>query len=185
MPHNIFPHFHFLRNRELNELYTSIAIRAFAISLIGIFIPIFLYQLNYSFSQIFLFFGLIALFNLIFLFPSAKFASKYGLKHGMLLSIPFLIVFFLLLFSLDDFNWPLTFIAALVATIILAVFIDLAQARTAIEGAMAGVLLWVGVAAVAGMGFIWGDKPKKLFLIDSGYHLVSFLAGGAILAIWV
>jgi len=111
MPHNIFSHFHFLRSRELNELYASIAIRAFAISLVGIFVPIFLYQLNYSFSQIFLFFGMIAFFNMIFLFPSAKFASKYGLKHGMLLSMPFLIIFFLLLFSLENLRWPLYFMA--------------------------------------------------------------------------
>jgi len=109
MHYDIHRVFHFLKNRELNELYASIAIRSFAISLIGIFIPIYLYQIGYSFSLIFFFFALAALFKL-FIFPSAKISYKIGLKHSMLLSMPFLIIFFVLMFSLERFNWSIWFV---------------------------------------------------------------------------
>jgi len=102
--------FGFLGNRELNELYVSVAIRAFAISLIGVFIPIYLYQQGYSFFSIFMFFAFYAIYNLVFLIPVSKLSCKIGLKRSMLLSMPFLIIFFLLLFSIDRFNWSIYFI---------------------------------------------------------------------------
>jgi len=108
--HNNHSLFGFLGNRELNELYISVAIRAFAISLIGVFIPIYLYQLGYSFQSIFIFFAFYALYNLIFMIPAAKISCRIGLKHSILVSMPFLIIFFLLLFSIEKFNWSLYFI---------------------------------------------------------------------------
>lgn len=111
MPHDNHGIRHLLRNRELNELYASVSINTFAIALTGIFIPIYLYQLGYTFQGIFLFFASFSIFNLLALFPSAKIASKFGLKHTILLSMPFLIIFFLLLYSIESFNWPLWFIS--------------------------------------------------------------------------
>lgn len=102
---------HFLRNRELNELYISIAIRAFAVSLIGVFIPIYFYQQGYSFFSIFLFYAIWSLTHLLFSIPSAKISSKLGLKRSILLSIPFLILFFFFLYTLENFNWPLPFLS--------------------------------------------------------------------------
>ncbi len=99
--------FHFLKNRELNELYMSIAIRAFAVSLIGVFIPIYFYQQGYSFFSIFLFYAIWSLTHLLFSLPAAKISSKLGLKRSMLLSIPFLILFFFFIYTLENFNWPL------------------------------------------------------------------------------
>lgn len=100
-----------LQNRELNELYASISIRSFAIALTGIFIPIYLYTVGYSFKSIFLFFAFWSCFNLLTLIPSAKVSSKYGLKHSMLFSMPFLIILFLLLYTLESNNWPLWVLA--------------------------------------------------------------------------
>ncbi len=111
MPHGHHGVLHLLKNRELNELYAAISIRTFAMTLAGIFIPIYLYQIGYSFQSIFLFFAWIAFFNLLSLFPTAKVVSKYGLKHSMLFSMPPLIIFFLMLYSLEIFNWPLWTIA--------------------------------------------------------------------------
>ena len=102
--HNIF---HFLKNRELNELYASIAIRAFAFALTGVFIPIYLYQLGYSFTAIFFFYCLLGLTAAISSLVSAKIFSRVGLKHCMLISMPFLIVFIALLYTLEGFRWPL------------------------------------------------------------------------------
>jgi len=99
--------FHFLKNRELDELYANIAIRAFAFALTGVFIPIYLYQLGYSFTAIFFFYCLLGLTAAISSLVSAKIFSRLGLKHCMLISIPFLIIFFALLYTLGNFRWPL------------------------------------------------------------------------------
>lgn len=105
---------HFFRNRELNELYMSIAIRAFAVSLIGVFIPIYFYKQGHSFFSIFLFYAIWSLTHMLFSMPSAKISSKLGLKHSMLLSVPFLILFFFLLYSLENFHWPLPLLSVLI-----------------------------------------------------------------------
>ncbi len=113
--------FHYLKNKELNELYATVSIRTFALTMTGLFIPIFLYQLGHDFSTIFYFYAISALFNIFFLVPAAKFSSKFGLKHSILASIPPLILFFLLLFSLEIYAWPLWFLA-FVLSIHLALF---------------------------------------------------------------
>ena len=106
--HNFF---YFFRNRELNELFISMAIRTFAISLAGIFLPMYLYQLGYSISSILFFFAFMAFFSLVLLFPALKISYRFGLKHTILFSMPFLIIFFLLIFSLEYYNWPLIILA--------------------------------------------------------------------------
>lgn len=103
----------FLKNRELDELYASVALRSLALGMINIFIPIYLYKINYSLSEIFLFFALGALVHVLFAFPSAKISSFYGFKHSIFFSVPFLILFYLLLASLDSFGWPLWILAFL------------------------------------------------------------------------
>lgn len=99
--------FGFLGNRELNELYLSVAIRAFAIALIGIFVPVYLYQQGFSFYSIFMFFAFYSIYNLVLMIPLSKLSCKMGLKKSMLLSMPFLIIFFLMLFSIQKFNWSI------------------------------------------------------------------------------
>jgi len=81
--------------------------RAFAFALAGVFIPIYLYQLGYSFITIFFFYGILGLITAVSSLVSVKVFSKFGLKHCMLISIPFLIVFFILLYTLESFNWSL------------------------------------------------------------------------------
>jgi hypothetical protein len=57
--HKILKPRHFWRDigfNELSELYTSMLIRSLATSLIGLFVPIYLYKLGYSVRSIFLFF---------------------------------------------------------------------------------------------------------------------------------
>jgi MFS family permease len=99
--------FHFLRNRELSELYASIAIRAFAFALAGVFIPVYLYQLGYSFTTIFFFYGILGIVTAVCSLVSVKVFSKVGLKHCMLISMPFLIILFALLYTLEAYRWPM------------------------------------------------------------------------------
>ena len=56
---------------------------------------------------------------------------------------------------------------------------------TASGGAMVGGLCWIGFAgATSFANAVFSQKPKALWLIDSGYNLVSFVVAGIILAAW-
>ena len=92
---------HFALKRELNEIYISIFLRTFAISLIGIFTPIFLLkEIGISFNQLLLYY-LIVFLTLAFAYPiSAKLCSRFGLRHVIMLSVPFYIIFYFLLYNL-------------------------------------------------------------------------------------
>jgi len=104
-------YFNFFRNRKLNEIYINIAIRAFALSLSTIFIPIYLLNIGYTFGSVFLFYALTRAVHAAISIPAAKLASRYGFKHMIFYSIPFLIAFFALLFSIETYRWPLSLLA--------------------------------------------------------------------------
>jgi len=99
--------FQFFANKELGELYVSIAFRSFAISLIGIFIPIYLLTLNYSLEQIYLFYVVAYLAHSVIAIPSGYFASRFGFKHTILASIVPSIIFYYMLYTLPQRGWSL------------------------------------------------------------------------------
>ena len=107
---NLAHKIHFFVNRELSEVYVSYAMRAFAFSMIGLFIPIFLLNMNYSLKEVLLFYFFVELLGIPFIFLSAKLAEKIGFKHTILLSVPVQILFFFLLFALGKNHIPLWFI---------------------------------------------------------------------------
>ena len=98
--------------KELTEVYISITLRYLAFSMINIFIPIYLYSsLGYTLSQTLLFYIVYAIaFGLLTIF-AGKIISKIGVKHTILLSVPFYLTFYLLLFSLESFAINIYFIA--------------------------------------------------------------------------
>lgn len=95
---NPLHNFNFSFNRELSEIYISVMIRTLAISLIAIFIPIFLYaDLGYPISKVVLFIILVFSSFLFFTPMSAKLTTKIGFKHNILLSSIFYIGCFIML----------------------------------------------------------------------------------------
>ena len=55
----------------------------------------------------------------------------------------------------------------------------------ALRGAKLGLFCWFGFAATTSFAnAIFSMKPKALWLIDSGYNLVSFVLAGMILMLW-
>ena len=99
--------FYFFKNRELNELYLTISIKSLALSMIGIFVPIFLWQLGYSIFTILLFFAVLAGTHSLGALPAAKLASRYGFKHSILFSRVILIIGLLFLITLEQYQWSL------------------------------------------------------------------------------
>ena len=91
-----FPFHYSARQRELNELYASSALRNFAAGLMFIFEPIYVYLdvFGRSLPHTFFFFGLSFLVT-AFLAPFAGRALAYlGIKHSMLASTPFALAYF-------------------------------------------------------------------------------------------
>ncbi len=115
------PVLHFLHNRELDELFATIAIRGFASSMIGIFIPIYLLTLGYSLKAVLVFFIIRQVVYALASFPTAILDAKFGFKHSILISMPFFIALLSMLATLETMSWPL-WILAVLSGIQLAIF---------------------------------------------------------------
>lgn len=84
-------------------------------------------------------------------------------------------------------TYGISFIGGFVMIYVLAHFLKLAGAETAVAGAQGGFWAWLGFVATTGANeylFAVQPKPWKLYWINQGYILVSLLVSGAILAIW-
>ena len=70
----------------------------------------------------------------------------------------------------------LTFVVSLVTAFFLAFFDAYLGVTSVTDGMFVGFLLWLGfVATTQIVPTIWFQKPIQLFMINSGYKLVSFL----------
>jgi len=76
------------------------------------------------------------------------------------------------------------FVLALVSAVNLAFFLAGGQPSLA-WGVTAGALAGVGwVVTSLGITYLFERRPLKLFLIDAGFHAVTFVVMGAILGVW-
>lgn len=76
-------------------------------------------------------------------------------------------------------------VAALIMAWLLSVFVKLLEARSALEGIVVGFWLWLGFVAPTHLGdYLFLRRPKRLYLLNTGYYLVSLILMGALLAAW-
>ncbi|MDE3046165.1 MAG: DUF1761 domain-containing protein [Verrucomicrobiota bacterium] len=69
------------------------------------------------------------------------------------------------------------FLVALVIAYFIAFFESALYVSNAMDGMFMGFCVWLGfVATTQVSSVIWGKKPFKLFIIEAGAKLVSFLA---------
>jgi hypothetical protein len=81
--------------------------------------------------------------------------------------------------------YGLSFLASLASAFVLAKIIDVTTVNSALYGMKIAFAVWLGfVTTVQLTGALFGRQPIKLYLINTGYQLVCFLAMGAILAVW-
>src|SRR3989344_3402877 len=110
--HNRF--FWHVARKELIQVYISMVLRDFAISLLSLFVPLYLYrELGYSLQQTLLFYIFYAVIFAICTPLAAKFCSKYGVKHAVLLSVPLYLGFVSLLYVLSLVKISLLLVALL------------------------------------------------------------------------
>jgi len=75
------------------------------------------------------------------------------------------------------------FLASLAAAFVLGKIVVVTTVITVPYGMKVGFAMWLGfVATVQFTDTLFGRKPFRLFLINTGYQLVCYLAMGAILA---
>jgi MFS family permease len=101
---------------ELAEIYTSMTLRTLGFSLIGIFVPVFLYKSGVSLESIFFFYFLFFLFRLPVDYCSAFLVGRIGPKHALGLSTVLYIMFLILLLTFNIEQWPLWLLAAIFST---------------------------------------------------------------------
>ena len=81
--------------------------------------------------------------------------------------------------------YALSFVASIVSAVVLAKIIDISSVNTVLYGMKIGFAVWLGfVTTVQLTGALFSKQPNKLYMINTGYQLVCYLAMGAILAKW-
>lgn len=98
---------------KLSELYASTMLRSLGLSLVGIFVPIYLYKLGYELPVIFLFMASVFMARMICDVISGYLVAWQGPKHVILGSNILQILTLALLLTLPQYHWPLWLIAAL------------------------------------------------------------------------
>jgi len=81
--------------------------------------------------------------------------------------------------------YGISFVAGLVAAFVLSKIIFGLAINSALYGLKVGFAVWLGfVATVQLTDSLFSKKPAKLFLINTGYQLVYYLAMGAMIGAW-
>ncbi|MEO6509065.1 MAG: DUF1761 domain-containing protein [Patescibacteria group bacterium] len=79
----------------------------------------------------------------------------------------------------------ISFICGLVMAYVLSVIIGALNPVSIMDGAVGGFWTWLGFVATFGLvNTLYAGKPMKLFMIDSGYYLVSLILMGMII-VWL
>ncbi len=93
--------------------------------------------------------------------------------------------------QMEDANMAIVFGTSYVLLVITALFmsffveIAMMMGSNAIAGAMAGgFICLVFVATTFGVNYLFSRRPLKLYFIDVGYMLVSFMVMGVIIGAW-
>jgi MFS family permease len=151
------------RKKELKELYLSLLLRSFAISMISIFVPVYLLIEGFSLPDVLIFYIILNIATIILSPLTAILTSKIGVKHTLFISAPITILYFGLLHFLTEFNIPLYALA--------------------ITGALAVALYWIPIHsdfARSGDKKHRGSQSATFILIPRMADIVAPLAGAII-----
>lgn len=103
----------YFQSKDLDEIYIGNALRSFAGSMISIFIPIYLFRIGYSFTNILWFYLLTHLFGIFVIILAFKLIHIIGAKHLIFTSTIFQIGYFIMLHLMASHSIPLAVVAAI------------------------------------------------------------------------
>jgi hypothetical protein len=98
---------------ELSELYTTQFLRSLSLNLVGIFVPVYLYNIGFSITEIALYFLVWFAVRPPLGYLTARLIAEIGPKHAMVLSTGIQIAYLAFILSLETMGWPLYFIAVI------------------------------------------------------------------------
>jgi hypothetical protein len=82
-------------------------------------------------------------------------------------------------------SYGMSFIASILSSLVLAKIIMIANVTTSLYGMKIALAVWLGfVTTVQLTNSLFMKQPAKLYMINTGYQLVCYLASGAILGAW-
>jgi len=91
---------HYLLRSNITALYIVNSMRSFALSLISIFIPVYLLQRNFTLVAVLIFLASTSTLQIFMSYFSLKHAFKKGIKQSFYISMPAVILFFILLYNI-------------------------------------------------------------------------------------
>ena len=81
--------------------------------------------------------------------------------------------------------YGIAFIASLISAFVLGKIIAVTTVNRIPYGLKIGFAIWLGfVMTVQLIDMLFGKKPTKLFLINTGYQLVCYLVMSVIFTVW-
>ena len=96
---------------ELSELYLSSLMRVFALSILMVFVPFFLFQNNYSLAAIFAMIGLVFVNRSIWDILAGFVVARFGPKHTLIASCILQITSAGLFLTVPAYHWPVWLLA--------------------------------------------------------------------------
>src|SRR5258708_29127030 len=82
-------------------------------------------------------------------------------------------------------NYAVAFVLGVISALVLGKIIQVTTVNTGLYGLKIAFAVWLGfLTTVQFTAVFFSKKPFKLYAIDTGYQLVSYLAMGGILAVW-
>jgi len=106
-------HWRNIGHNQLVDLYMSVGIRTAAVSMVGVFLPIYFYDLGYSIQSIVAYYLVFAIVRIPANYVTAQVIGRIGPKHTIAISTVMNIIYMSLLFSLPTVGWPLFFVASM------------------------------------------------------------------------
>ena len=81
--------------------------------------------------------------------------------------------------------YVIVFACAILTAYALAIILNHFQPLTVVRAIMVAVLCWIGFAGTTSFGSgVFSGQPRALWLINSGYNLISFIVASVILTLW-
>jgi hypothetical protein len=82
-------------------------------------------------------------------------------------------------------SYAMSLVASILSAFVLGKIIDVANVNSSLYGMEIGLAIWLGiVTTVQFTNALFSRQPFKLYLINTGYQAVCYLAMGAIMGGW-
>jgi surface polysaccharide O-acyltransferase-like enzyme len=79
----------------------------------------------------------------------------------------------------------MSFVASILSAFVLGKIIAVSGENNAVDGLKIGLVVWLGfVTTVQFTNALFSRQRNKLYMINTGYQLVCYVAMGAILGAW-